>query len=252
MSGETNVIPGKRFDESSGENADLAKLNLLGKPSVRVNEQSIGTRELLDGSVTSDKLSSNVVAEINAEAIIGDSSITAAKIQTGAVTFSKLNQDVLDQVVRRDTVVTTVGSYPRYVNTSGVTEQIATVVQTVQTIMFNGNSTATTFIVTFNKVTAQTWQELQLYATELIESNGSFRIDSVVIDGAGGASKINYVTGVTYANQNNDDHQTHNVICTIIPTNTSQNSVIVTINITTVNPQSSNDFCYGVGRVFKS
>jgi len=125
MSGETTVTPGKTHDESSGEATDLAKINLVSKPSVRVNEQSVGTRELIDGSVTVDKLSAGVLAQINAEAILGDGSITAAKIATGAVTKVKLNQDVLDCFVQRDTVATTVGYFLRYVNTSGVTEEVA-------------------------------------------------------------------------------------------------------------------------------
>jgi hypothetical protein len=38
MSGETTVIPGKTHDVSQGEKTDLAKINLVSKPSVRVNE----------------------------------------------------------------------------------------------------------------------------------------------------------------------------------------------------------------------
>jgi len=125
MSGETTTIPGKIYDVSSGETNDLAKLNLLGKPSIQVNADSIDTRELIDGAVTTDKLAAGVLAQINAEAIIGDGSITAGKLANGSVTYVKLNQDVLDRVVRRDTVLTTVGAYLRYSSTDGVTEEVA-------------------------------------------------------------------------------------------------------------------------------
>jgi len=124
MSGETTTRPGKTYDTVNGEANTLAKLNLLGNPSVTVNRSSIGTDELIDASVTSDKLSTDVIAQINAEAILGDGSVTAAKIATGAVTYAKLNQDVLDKVVIRDTVSTTQGSYLKYTANQGETEEV--------------------------------------------------------------------------------------------------------------------------------
>jgi hypothetical protein len=124
MSGETTVTRGKTFDESTGEVVDLAKLNLTAKPSVRVNQESIGTRELIDGSVTSDKLSEGVLNQINADATLADGSVTTAKLANGAVTVAKLNQNVLDLVVQRDTAATTIGSFLRYVDTAGVTEEV--------------------------------------------------------------------------------------------------------------------------------
>lgn len=125
MSGECTTTEGKTYDTVNGEANNLAKLNLVAKPSVRVNAQSIGDRELINGSITSDKLSADVLDQINAEAILGDGSVTAAKIANGAVTFAKLNQDVLDVIVRRNTVTSTVGSYLRYVSTDGITEEVA-------------------------------------------------------------------------------------------------------------------------------
>lgn len=124
MSGETTTTRGYTYDEVDGEPNDLSKLNRLGLPSVTVNDGAINTNQLADGAVTSDKLAQDVLDQINADAIIGDGSITAAKIADGAVTYVKLNQDVLDRVVRRDTVLTTVGSLLRYVDTAGTTEEI--------------------------------------------------------------------------------------------------------------------------------
>jgi hypothetical protein len=124
MSGETTVIPGKTHDESSGEKTDLAKINLVSKPSVRVNEQSIGTRELMDGGVTVDKLSAGVLAEINAAAFIPDGSITCAKLAAGAVCYSKRDTNWDDVYVQRDTILSTVGNYLRYSTTGGVTEEV--------------------------------------------------------------------------------------------------------------------------------
>lgn len=125
MSGETTTTPGKTYDTVNGEANTLAKLNLLGNPSIKVNRASIGTDELIDASVTSDKLSTDVIAQINAEAILGDGSVTAAKIATGAVTFVKLNQDVLDQMVRRAVVTSTSGNFLKYNGTTGITEEVA-------------------------------------------------------------------------------------------------------------------------------
>ena len=124
MSGETTVTEGKTWDAVTGEVNNLAKLNLAAKPSVRVDAASIGDRELIDGSITSDKLATDVLAQINAEAVVGDGSITAAKIANGAVTLVKLNQDVLDSVVRRAVVTSTVGSYLKYSTTGGITEEV--------------------------------------------------------------------------------------------------------------------------------
>jgi hypothetical protein len=130
MSGETTVTPGKTHDESSGEKTDLAKINLVSKPSVQVNEQAITSRELADGSVTSDKLGADVLNQINAEAIIGDGSITCAKMAPSGVCYAKRDTPWDDNYVQRDTIATTVGNYLRYVNTTGQTEEVtpATVV----------------------------------------------------------------------------------------------------------------------------
>lgn len=123
MSGETTTIAGKTFDETSGETVDLDKLNRLGLPSIQTDAQSIGDRELIDGSITADKLDSDITAQINADATLGDGSVTSAKLAAGAVTYVKLNQDVLDKVVTRDTILTTVGSFLKYSNTAGETEE---------------------------------------------------------------------------------------------------------------------------------
>jgi hypothetical protein len=125
MSGETTTARGYVYDEVNGETNDLSKLNRLGLPSVTVNDGAIDTDQLADGAVTSDKLDSDVLAQINADAIIGDGSITAAKIADGAVTYVKLNQDVLDKVVIRDSASTTQGNYLRYTSTNGETEEVA-------------------------------------------------------------------------------------------------------------------------------
>lgn len=124
MAGENTVELGYNYDEVNGEANTLAKMNLLGVPTVTTNANSIGTNELIDGAVTSDKLSTDVIAQINAEAILGDGSVTAAKIATGAVTFVKLNQDVLDQMVRRAVATSTVGSFLKYSTTAGVTAEV--------------------------------------------------------------------------------------------------------------------------------
>lgn len=125
MSGENTTEPGKTFNEVKKECVDLAKLNALGKPSVRTNADSIDTRELIDGAVTADKLADDVLAQINADAVIGDGAITTIKIANGAVTKAKLNQDVLDCFVRRDTVLTTIGAFLKYKTTDGITEEVA-------------------------------------------------------------------------------------------------------------------------------
>lgn len=124
MSGEITVIPGKTYDESQGEKNDLSKLNLTANPTARVNEQSICTRELGDGCITADKLAEDVLAQINADAFIADGAITTVKIANGAVTKVKLNQDVLDCFIRRDTILTTIGTFPRYSTTDGITEEV--------------------------------------------------------------------------------------------------------------------------------
>jgi hypothetical protein len=124
MSGETTVTPGKTHDVSQGEKTDLAKINLVSKPSVRVNEQSIGAREMIDGSITADKLSQGVLDQINADAVISDGSVTCAKMAAGGVCYTKRDQAFDDNMIRRDTPTTTVGSLIRYSTTDGITEEV--------------------------------------------------------------------------------------------------------------------------------
>ncbi len=94
MSGEITVTPNKTWDESSGEKIDLSKLNLTAKPSARLDANSVGARELIPKSITSDFLSDDIVAQLNAEAVVGAGSITTSKIANGAVTTIKLEQNL--------------------------------------------------------------------------------------------------------------------------------------------------------------
>jgi len=124
MSGETTVIRGKTWDETQGEKVDLAKLNLTAKPSVSVNEQAICTRELGDGCVTADKLSEDILNQIEAAGTISDGAICTLQIGNGCVTFVKLNQNVLDVIVRRAVILSTVGSFMKYSTDGGITEEV--------------------------------------------------------------------------------------------------------------------------------
>ena len=86
-SGEIEVIPGRVFAEE--ELIEPASLNQLGTPTLRVKEQSITSREIADGTITSDKLDVDLEAQIT----VADNSITTNKILSGAVTSSKLADD---------------------------------------------------------------------------------------------------------------------------------------------------------------
>jgi len=103
MSGEITITPGYVYDELNGEVNNLNKLNRLGAPSGIVNPGAIGTDELADGAVTSDKLDEDIIDQINADAVLGDGSVTTAKLASGSVTYVKLNADVLAKMVERDT-----------------------------------------------------------------------------------------------------------------------------------------------------
>jgi len=125
MSGETTVIEGKTFNETDSECIDLPKLNAAAKPSVRVNASSIDTRELVDGAVTVDKLADDVLAQINADAVVSDGSITCGKLAADAICFAKFNQDALDKLIQRNVVASTIGAQLKYVTTTGITEEIS-------------------------------------------------------------------------------------------------------------------------------
>jgi len=125
MSGENTVVEGKTWNESGGEVNNLAKLNLAAKPSVTTNQQSIGDRELTDGSIKSTKLHASVISQINADATIGDGTVTTAKLANSAVTWIKLNDDVTDKMVTRAVVASTSGNYLKYNGTTGETEEVA-------------------------------------------------------------------------------------------------------------------------------
>jgi len=214
MSGETTTTPGKTWDVSSGEKNDLAKLNLGANPSVRVNEGAICTRELGDFCVTSDKLDKSIIDQIQANATITDGSITSAMLAPGSVTFTKLAQDVLDQFVRRDTIPTTVGAYLRYVSTDGITEEVSPSAL-IESKIFSGSTTSTTFSAVFTKTAAQKWQELVLYGTLGISSSGIMTITSIVVSGSGGTSAVNYVIGQSHGTST--DSEIYNTITTVIP-----------------------------------
>jgi hypothetical protein len=49
--GSITITPGKVFNAIAGERVDLPKLNLLGTPTARVDENSIGRRELINAFV---------------------------------------------------------------------------------------------------------------------------------------------------------------------------------------------------------
>lgn len=76
---------------STDEILDLDKLNELGRPSIRVNEGAIGTRELAPKSITADKLDLN----INQQLSVGDNSVTTNKLVPAAVTEAKMADQVI-------------------------------------------------------------------------------------------------------------------------------------------------------------
>ena len=86
-SGEIEVTPGRVL--AAEELVDNQKLNDLGTPTLRIKEQAITTRELADGTITSDKLDTNLEAQLGVQ----DGSVTTAKIVNGAVTAAKMAED---------------------------------------------------------------------------------------------------------------------------------------------------------------
>lgn len=99
MSGETTTTAGFQFNLSIPEAVTLSKLNQLGQPGIRVNAGAINTRELADNAVNSDKLSDDIVSQLNAAAVIGNGAVNTQQIANGAVTIDKL-EDNLNQIMR--------------------------------------------------------------------------------------------------------------------------------------------------------
>jgi hypothetical protein len=63
--GSITITPGKVFNVITGERVDLPKLNLLGTPTARVDENSIGRRELITAFVEQvDDATSGLANEI--------------------------------------------------------------------------------------------------------------------------------------------------------------------------------------------
>lgn len=87
MSGEIELRPGFQFSSTENEAVTLAKLNrLVNEIVARIMAGSVTSRELADGSITSDKLDSDITAQLG----VNDNSITTAKLVDDAVTNAKL------------------------------------------------------------------------------------------------------------------------------------------------------------------
>jgi len=86
-SGEIDLIPGRQLGET--ERVTNAKLNDLGRPVLRIKEFAVTAREMADGTITSDKLDSNISGQLG----VPDGSVTTNKMVDGAVTTSKLAVD---------------------------------------------------------------------------------------------------------------------------------------------------------------
>jgi hypothetical protein len=87
MSGEIDLSSGYVFDEADGEVVTLDKLNRMVQDAVaRIKAGAVTSRELADGSISSDKLAEDLSSQFG----VADGSITSNKIVNGAVTLSKL------------------------------------------------------------------------------------------------------------------------------------------------------------------
>jgi len=77
MSGEIDITAGYEFDEQNGEAITLTKLNQMVQEMIaRIAAGGVGSRELADGSITSDKLDTDIQAQLG----VADGSITTAKL----------------------------------------------------------------------------------------------------------------------------------------------------------------------------
>jgi hypothetical protein len=120
------------------------------------------------------------------------------------------------------------------------------------TKLFTGTGSSTQLQVTFSKATAEKWQELELHAAFRVNGGGSFTQNSVTISGSGGSSATNYNQGVLYENQFDEGSNTthHSFICTVVPTDLTEDSITVTIGVTINNQLPANTIkVYGVGRL---
>lgn len=89
-SGEVDITPGYQF--SADERLTIAKLNLLvAGLLLRIKEGSITTRELADGSISSDKLAVDLAAQL----ALADGAVTTAKLAATAVTSAKIADDAV-------------------------------------------------------------------------------------------------------------------------------------------------------------
>jgi hypothetical protein len=81
---------------------------------------------------------------------------------------------------------------------------------------------------------------------------GFFRVDGVTISGASGTYLTNYAEGVDYSNGFDDgaNQMTHSFVCSVIPDNIDQDSVTVTVAMTTSGLNLINTLkVSGVGRI---
>lgn len=105
MSGEVNLTRGFLFDENdTDEQITLALLNkLIGDLSARVAPGSISNRELADGTISADKLSAALTAQLG----VADGSITTAKLVDDAVTGDKIADDSIGNNHMQDDAIGT-------------------------------------------------------------------------------------------------------------------------------------------------
>jgi cytoskeletal protein CcmA (bactofilin family) len=88
--GAITITPGKTFDLINGERVDLAKLNQLGNPTARVDENTIGRRELINAIVeqvdaSTAGLATEIIVRADADTALA-ASITSLTATVGANT----------------------------------------------------------------------------------------------------------------------------------------------------------------------
>lgn len=94
MSGEIDLTRGFLFNENDADEVvTFGKLNkLIGDLVARVAAGAVSNREIADGTISADKLSGQVSAQLG----VADGSVTTNKIVDDAVTGDKIADDTID------------------------------------------------------------------------------------------------------------------------------------------------------------